>query len=120
MAIQLFGYPDFPNDIGITKIDIQPNQCAFFLDFNRPLDKFRSYFFFNISFGPSIGLLVPVSHASEQIGGYHISVTRNDPYFLDIIRLWKEKKGALRNMISESEGSGQIIADFGRHFSEDC
>jgi hypothetical protein len=30
MAMQFFGYLGFPNDIGVTKIDAQPNECAFF------------------------------------------------------------------------------------------
>jgi hypothetical protein len=120
MPIQLFAYPGFPHDIGVTKINLQPNECAFFLDFQRPLEKVRWLGTLNKWVGPTVSLLVPVAHASEQSGGYVIRVGRNEPYFGDIQRLWREHRGVARTMITKTEDGLRIIADFGTHFPEDC
>jgi hypothetical protein len=120
MAIQLFGYPGLPNDIGVTKIDVPPNECAFFLDFQRPIEKVHWFGVLNKWIGPTISLLVPVAHASEQSGGYVIAVRRTEPYFSDIQRLWQEHRGAVRTMVKESEDALPLISDFGIHFPEDC
>ena len=120
MAMQLFGYPGFPSDIGVTKIDAQPNECTFFLDFQRPLEKVRWFGVLNKWIGPVVSLMLPVAHASEQSGGYVIGVHRSEPYFLDFPRLWKEHRGGVRKMVTKPEDGLQIIADFGTHFPEDC
>ena len=120
MPMQIFGYPGFPNDIGVTKIDVQPDECAFFLDFQRPLEKIRWFGVLNKWIGPTVALGVPIAHASEQSGGYVIGVHRSEPYFLDVPRFWKEHRGTARSMVTKSEDGLRIIADFGTHFPEDC
>jgi len=120
MTIQLFGYPGFPNDIGITKIDVPPNECAFFLDFQRPLKKIRWLGVLNHWVGSTVSLVVPVAHASALTGGYVVSVSRGDPYFMDIQQLWKKHRGSKRKMISDTQDGLRVIADFGTHFPENC
>ena len=120
MPIKIFTYPGFPSDIGITKIDVPPKECAFFLDFQRPLEKLRWFGVPNKWIGPAIFFLVPVAHASERSGRLVIGIKRNEPYFMDIQRLWREHRSVVREMIVETEDDLRIIADFGTHFPEDC
>lgn len=120
MPIQLFRYPESPNDIGVTKIDVLPNECAFFLDFQRPLEKMHWLGVLNRWLGPTVSLMVPVAHLTEKSGGYVIAVQRSEPYFGQIQQLWQEHDGAARAMISKADAGLSVIAEFGMHFPEDC
>ena len=63
---------------------------------------------------------VPVAHQSEESGGYMISVNRGEPYFTDIIKLWKVHQGAKHTLAAPATSGLDIVADFARHFPEDC
>ena len=119
MTLQLFGFQEHPHDIGITKIDVAPSDCAFFLDFSRPLSKLRQFGILNKWIGTTVGLVVPVVHKGEQSAGYVIGVHRSNPYFGDIQKLWKEHFGAVREQMASPADGSAIVADFGKHFPED-
>jgi hypothetical protein len=84
MALTLYGFRDHPNDFAATKIRAPLEDCVFFLDFSRDLEKRRWFGTVNRWLGPTIGLLVPVAHQSEERGGYVIGVYRGEPYFVDL------------------------------------
>jgi hypothetical protein len=120
VALQLFGFHGHPSDFAVTKIDVPLDQCAFLLDFSRPLKRHRQLFGRTIWFGVTVGLLVPVVHHAEQSGGFVISVNRGAPYFIDLPKLWKKHYRSKRILISPPVGGLEIIANFATHFPEDC
>jgi hypothetical protein len=91
------------------------------LDFTRPLQKLR-YLFGRRSkwIGVTAGLLVPVVHVAQQPGNLVIGVSRGQPYFTDILKLWKIHRGSERTLRLAPAGGLEIVADFGSHFAEDC
>lgn len=122
MALQLFGFHGRPHDFAATKADVPLEECAFLLDFSRPLGRLRWLGFGKLNrwVGVTVGLAVPVVHQAEQSGGYQISVPRGAPYFTDIPKLWKKHYGSSRSLVAEPIGGLNIIADFATHFPEDC
>jgi hypothetical protein len=38
-----------------------------------------------------VGLLIPVVHERERTGGFLVSAQRADPYFTDILALWRAR-----------------------------
>ena len=120
MALQLFGFHGRPHDFAVTKADVPLEDCVFLLDFSRPLGKRRWLGVLNKWVGFTVGLLVPVVHQAEQSGGYVFSVRRGEPYFVDIPDLWKKHYGLKRTQVATPAGGLDIIADFARHFPEDC
>lgn len=122
MALTLFAFPGRPHDFAVTKqTELSAEECAFLLDFSRPLEKFRNLAgWHNTRVGFTDGLFVPVVHVGEQSGGFKIGVSRGRPYFTDIQKLWKIHRGSERTLAMEPAGGLEIIADFGRHFPEDC
>ena len=120
MALQLFGFHDRPHDFAVTKAGVPLEDCVFLLDFTRPLEKLRWLGVRNKYVGFTVGLFVPVVHQAEQSGGYVISVHRSESYFVDIAGLWKKHYGSKRTLLASSAGELEIIADFARHFPEDC
>lgn len=89
--------------------------CAFLLDFSRPLEKKRW-----LRFGPTLGLLVPVVHIGEEKGGYVIGVHHDEPHFVNLSKYWEQHRGRARTLRQPDAEPLQIAADFGRHFPEDC
>jgi hypothetical protein len=121
MALTLFMFPDHPHDYALTKVDAPLSDCVFFLDFSRPLEKRRWFGVLNRWIGPTVGLLVPVIHESEQeAAGFVVSVSRGEPYFVDLPKLWRRHKGSHRMLTSPNVDGLRIAADFGRHFPQDC
>lgn len=120
MTLQLFGFHERPHDFAATKADLPLEECVFLLDFSRPLKRLRWLGIANEWLGITTGLFVPVMHQSEQSGGFVISVRRGDPYFVDIQRLWKEHRGLQRTLVVSPIDGLELVADFGRHFPEDC
>lgn len=120
MALTLYGFHDRPHDVAATKIGAAIEDCAFLLDFSRPLERVRWLGVKNRWVGLTLGLLVPVVHHGEDKGGYVIGVERGQPYFVDISKLWKEHRGMPRTIKSEKIDGLRVIADFGTHFPEDC
>lgn len=47
-------------------------------------------------------------------------VRRGQPYFEDIPKLWREYSGTRRHIRSVAVDGLEVVADFGRHFPEDC
>jgi len=127
MALTIYALRDYPNDFPVTKIDVPWEDCAFFLDFSRPLERLRWLGVLNKWVGITTWLLVPIIHSSEEVpSGLVIGVGAADPYFKDVQKLWKKhygsNYGARRGLVtelSEQWGTLQIIADFGRHFPVD-
>jgi hypothetical protein len=120
MALTLYGIFDRPHDIVATKTGAPLEDCVFLLDFTRPLVRIRWLGVTNQWVGPTVHLLVPVVHEGEEKGGYVIGVHRGQSYFKEIPRLWREHSGTTRTIKSDPVEGSDIIADFGRHFPEDC
>lgn len=120
MALTIYGLHAYPNDIAVTKVGASLEDCAFLLDFSRPLERLRWFGKVNKLIGPTIALVVPVVHHAEQSGGYVISVRRGEPYFVDLPKLWRQHYGSKRGLVSPPAGGLDIVADFGLHFPEDC
>jgi len=116
----MFAFRDRSHDFAATKANVPLAECKFLLDFNRPLQRLHWLDGINKWVGPVVGLLVPVVHQSEQAGGYLISVHRGEPYYADIPTLWKSHAGAKRTLFAPSVDGLEVVADFGRHFPEDC
>lgn len=120
MALTLFGFHDRPHDFAATKVGAGLEDCAFLLDFTRPLERLRWFGVANRWLGPTVGLLVPVVHQGQKKGEFVIDVQRGQPYFEDIPKLWRQHYGTARPMKSEPVDGLEVVADFGRHFPEDC
>ena len=120
MALTLFGFRDRPHDFAATKVGATLEDCAFLLDFARSIERIRWLGANNRWLGFTVGLLVPVVHLGQDKGEFVIGVNRGQSYFADIPKLWREHRGAARTIRSEPVDGLQIIADFARHFPEDC
>lgn len=120
MALKLYGFHNRPHDVAVTKTDAPLEECMFLLDFTRPLERIRWLGVTNRSFGPTVGLLVPVVHQGEEKGGFVIGIHRGQPYFTDIPKLWHKHRGSVCTIKSKPMDELDIIADFSRHFPEDC
>jgi hypothetical protein len=122
MALTLYGFHDRPHDFAVTKTGAALEDCAFILDFSRPLQRLRSLGVggFNKWIGITAGFGVPVVHQAEQSGGYVIGVGRGEPYFADIPKLWKKHYRSTRTIVAPPIGGLGIIADFATHFPDDC
>jgi hypothetical protein len=120
MALTLFGFHDRPHEFAVTKAGVALEDCAFLLDFSRPLERLRWLGITNRWLGVTVGLLVPVVHQAEEKGGFVISVHRGEPYFEDIPTLWRKHHGSARTIKAAPIGGLEVIADFGRHFPQDC
>jgi len=120
MSLTLFAFHDRPHDFAVTKAGAALEDCAFLLDFTRPLERIRWLGITNRWLGIAVGLLVPVVHQGQDKGEFVISVRRGQPYFEDILKLWREHSGARRTIRSEPVDGLDIVADFGRHFPQDC
>jgi hypothetical protein len=116
----MYGFHNHPHDFAVTKVDAPLEQCTFFLDFTRPLEKRRWLFGWNKWVGITVGLLVPVIHQGEKDGGYVFGINRGEPYFADLPKLWKKHYGSKRTLVSSPVGGLEIIADFATHFPADC
>jgi hypothetical protein len=119
MPLTLFGFQDRPHDIGVSKTCAAPGECVFLLDFSRPVEKIRWLGIRNRVFGPTVALLVPVVHVREMVGAFVFGVTRGEPYFADIPRLWRKNQTGARVCSAEALDCLQIVAEFGKHFPED-
>jgi hypothetical protein len=119
MALTLYGFRDRPHDYAATKVGATLDECAFLLDFSRPLERIRWLGVNNRWLGVTVGLLVPVVHHGQDKGEFVIGLHRGQPYFADIPNLWREHRGARRTIRSEPVDGLQLIAEFARHFPED-
>jgi hypothetical protein len=111
-----------PQDFAATKVDAPLEECAFLLDFSRPLRLSRWLGFWNRHIGIALFAAVSIVHRGEDEGGYAFGLWRSQPYFTDILKLWKQHYPAKRVMVEmEQRANGlQVIADFARHFPEDA
>jgi hypothetical protein len=121
MALTLYGFNNRPHDFAVTKADAPLEDCVFLLDFTRPLEKIHWLGVSNRWFGLTVGLLIPVVHQGEEKGGFVIGIHRGQPYFTDFPKLWRKHRSTERTIKSKPVVSElDIIADFSRHFPEDC
>lgn len=119
MPLNLFCFPDTPHDVGVSKTSAEQSECSFLLDFARPVERIRWFGIRNAVFGPSVALLVPVVHVGEKAGCYVVGVSRSEPYFEDIPKLWRKRQAAPRALSAYPVDGLQVVADFARHFPED-
>jgi hypothetical protein len=116
MALTIYGFHQHPHEFAATKVGAPLDECAYLLDFSRPLKRIRW-----LGFGPTLALMVPVVHIGEEPGGYVVGVRHGEPYFVDLPKYWKKHRGRARTLRQQPLAEPlQIIADFGRHFPEDC
>lgn len=120
MPLTIYGIHDCPHDFPVTKVDAPLEQCAFLLHFSRKLERVRWLFRRNKWVGLTVGLIVPVVHLSERQGGFVVGVSRGEPYFTDIPKLWKQYTGKSSTRVITKADGLEIAADFGRHFPSDC
>ena len=119
MTITLFNLEEFPNRVAISKAKDYQVNGTFFLDFSKELQVIRWFGKVNNKFGIAVGLLVPVIHQGENIGGYQVSCHVNDEPYKTIKQLWKSNYPT-SNPIVEKEADGlNIIADFANQFESD-
>ena len=120
MALTLCTYDDYANAVGVTKADVQGGGSDFMLDFSRRLHKVKWLGFANRWVGVIAALEVPVVHLSETHGEFAVTVPRGDPRFKDIQTLWRKHFGTTRTLELPPIGELEVIADFAKHFHEDC
>ena len=120
MPLTIYGIHDYPRDFLVTKVGAPLEQCAFLLDFRRGIERVRWLFVRNSWIGFTVGLIVPVVHLSENKGEFVIGLKRGEPYFADIPRLWIQHAGASSSRTVTEAGGLELVADFGRHFPNDC
>lgn len=118
MATLLFQVSENPIDIAITKTEFV-SDGLYFLDFSRPLERFRWFGVLNRWFGFTDTLIVPVVHQGESNGVFIVGVHRSDPYFKNVIALWKEHYPSKRNSPETEADVLQRIADFATQFPSD-
>jgi hypothetical protein len=119
VPLTLFGFPDRPHDIGVSKTCDDPAECVFLLDFSRPVERIRWLGIRNRVFGATAAFLIPVVHVGEKAGGFVFGVNRGEPYFEDIPNLWRQHQAFPRVPPGEALDGLKIVADFGRHFPGD-
>lgn len=119
MATQLLQFNEYPNDIAVTKTEFVLDG-VFFLDFSRPLERLRWFGILNRWFGFTSALFVPVVHQGEHHGGYVVGVHRSDPYFKNVLELWRARYPSKRNPPEMGADGLKIIADFAIQFPSDC
>lgn len=119
MSLTVYGIHNYPHDFAVTKVNAPLNQCTFLLDFSRKLERQRWLFRRNRWVGITVGLLVPVVHLGERHGGFVISLSRGEPYFTDIPKLWKQHFGTSSSRDIQQVDGLEIVADFGQHFPSD-
>lgn len=119
MPLTIYGFRDRPHDFAATKIGASLDECSYILDFTRPLKMTRWFGVVNQWLGWPIAMLVPVVHIGEEVGAYVISVRRGQPYFVDLLRLWREHEGKARGMRSGPVDGVRRAGEFAMHFPED-
>ena len=117
MPIQLFQFNAFPDEIAVTKTEFV-SAGVFFLDFTRPLKPIRWLGTINTRFGFTVGLFVPVVHEGEHRGGYVVGIDRRDPYFRDVLALWRTRYPSARGAPHTKADGLKIISDFAVQFPE--
>lgn len=118
MATQLFQFSENPIDIAITKTEFISGGL-YFLDFSRPLERFRWFGVLNRWFGFTDTLIVPVVHQGENHGDFVVGVHRSDPYFKNVLVLWKAHYPSKRNSPETEADVLKRIVDFGTQFPSD-
>ena len=118
-VLTLFGFRARPHDFAATKVAATIEECAFLLDFARPLERIRWLGVTNRWLGVTVILLVPVVHQGQRKSDFVISIHRGQPYFEVIPKLWRDHRGVVRSIRCQPADEVQIVADFGRHFPDD-
>ncbi len=119
MELQLIKLHAHSNETAVTKVGSVVENGAFFLDFSRPIGRIRWFGIRNRWIGFTVGLFVPVVHQSEQSGAYVIGVGPSEPYFDDLLSLWKTHFPSKRTPPAMAADSLRIIADFAAQFPDD-
>ena len=120
MRIQLFRVHSRPDDYAVSKTGCFTAEGPYFLDFSRPLEKIRWLGFRNRHIGFTVWLIVPVVHAAEDEGAFVVGVGCADPYYYDILRLWKERHPSNKLPRLCEPDELRVIGDFADHFPNDC
>ena len=120
MPLTIYGVHEYPHDFLITKVEAPIEQCVFLLDFERSIERVRWFFVRNSWIGFTVALIVPVIHLGQQKGGFFIGVRYGESYFADIPKLWMQHAGKSSSRPITAVSGLEVVADFGRHFPNDC
>src|SRR5574337_1368939 len=120
MTLTVYDFRGHPSTFSVTKVDAPLEECSFFLDLSRLREKKRWFGIHNKWIGRTVGLSVPIVHIGEKQGGYAMLVVRGEPYFKDIQAWWKRHRGSKLTLTGPKTEVLDVIADFGRHFPENC
>jgi hypothetical protein len=122
MKLNYFEHDSHPGRIAISKTEHIVEDGLFFLDFTRPLIKFRKFIFINKWLGPVIAIHVPIIHQGEASKDAAFIVYADPAYegFYELIKLWKENYPAYSSDPKEHADGIKIAADFGAQFPEDA
>lgn len=118
MALTIYAFHDYPTAFAVTKVDAPIEECPFFLDFSRPLKKYRWFGVRNNWLGFIVAVGVPIIHIGQERGEYEMGIHRGDPYFKNILALWKQHFPTKKSSPKEAADGIDIISAFGRHFPE--
>jgi hypothetical protein len=113
-AVNLSVFSRHPDRVVVSKIDVDPDDGVFFLDFGRPLEVRRWF-----GLGPAMKLVVPVIHQSETTSSFAIEVDRSDPAFPDIRSLWKKRYPSTALAVAYASDPSTALAGFRLNFPED-
>jgi hypothetical protein len=120
MKITLFAFSQRPNAVAISKTKHVLAERSFYLDFSRPIQYDRWLVVRNRMVGFKVAAIVPIVHATEQVGQYVAIVLRSDPYFKDIENMWETRFPSENPQPLPGGDALDVIADFANHFPEGC
>jgi hypothetical protein len=118
MSLHLFELDNYPNRIAVSKVDSYIEDGTFFLDFSRPLERYRWFGVENRWFGFTNCLVIPVIHQGQKYGEFMITVYRSDPYFKEIQAFWKAHYPTKNTPPAIEDGALKIAAEFASQFPE--
>ena len=116
MATVLVQFPERPDDFAISETGTFVEDGVFYLDFSRPLKRLRWFGVPTEFFGITTALFVPVVHQAEKTGAFVVGIGVADPYFKNIVDLWKTRYPLERMSPAERADGLKIIADFATQF----
>jgi hypothetical protein len=116
MKLTLLEVSAHPGQIAVTRIGTCSQGGVFFLDFSRPLRTERWFLVWNSHLGYPLALHVPVVHEGEVAGSRSIAVERSEPYFGELLRLWRSRHPTNRKPPTAHAEETQVADDFSLHF----
>lgn len=122
-TVLLYTVPDFPDEVGVSKVDPPVEDGAFLLDFSTPLRLTRSFFGKrNPRIGAAVDLQVPILHQGQRVSDqnrFMIRVDSRDPRFSQIRALWKKRYPASLTPKASAVSGIKVLVDFYTQFPDD-